>query len=148
MRGLPGSGKSTLAKQLAGQNGQVFSADDYFQQGNEYKHDAKQLPLAHVWNQQRILNAIAAKIPTIVVDNTNVTRWEMEQLRTCVQKAKDAGYNVEIKMPDTPWAWNAEELARRNQHNVPLSTIQKRLNKFDHDVTVNDILGLPAASNN
>jgi NEDD4-binding protein 2 len=30
MRGLPGSGKSTLAKKLAGENGVIYSTDDFF----------------------------------------------------------------------------------------------------------------------
>lgn len=140
LRGCSGSGKSFLAKELAGEDGQIFSADDYFMKDGKYKFNPSEISLAHVWNQQRILNAIVAQVPDIIIDNTNITLWEMRQLKTIVSRAKENGYNVEIKTPNTPWAFDAEELTKRNQHGVPLSIIQKKLRQFVPNITVDDIL--------
>ena len=40
LRGIPGSGKTTHAKRLAGTNGVIISADDYFMRDGEYCFDA------------------------------------------------------------------------------------------------------------
>jgi len=51
MRGLPGSGKSTLAKKLAGENGLVYSTDDFFYVNGQYIFDGKMIPEYHRKNQ-------------------------------------------------------------------------------------------------
>jgi adenylate kinase family enzyme len=43
MRGLPGSGKSTKAKELAGEQGLVFSTDDFFMVNGKYIFDPKMI---------------------------------------------------------------------------------------------------------
>ena len=40
------------------------------------------------------------------------------------------GAAVELMEPDTPWAWNPVECARRNVHGVPLDVIRAMLARF------------------
>ena len=47
MRGLPGSGKSTLAKKIAGNQGVIYSTDDFFIVKGEYKYDPKMIGQYH-----------------------------------------------------------------------------------------------------
>lgn len=136
LRGLPGSGKSTLANQL-GQGGVVLSTDDYFEQGGEYAFDPYKLPEAHQWNYIRALNAMKRGISPIVIDNNVVKAWEAKPY---VKEALRYGYRVDVREADTPWKFNAEELAKRNKHRVPLDVIQKKLDKWEPDISVEDIM--------
>lgn len=136
MRGLPGSGKSTLAKEL-GQGGAVFSTDDVFMVDGKYRFNPSMLGYAHTQTQLRVKNAIESGISPIVVDNTNVKAWEA---KFYVEEALKHGYRVEIKEPDTPWKFNAEELAKRNTHNIPLAAIESKLRKWEPNINVEDIL--------
>ncbi len=136
MRGISGSGKSTKAKQLVG-NGQTFSTDDFFMVKGEYQYDPDMVSDAHSWNKWRVEEAIGKGISPIVVDNTNVEAWEAQPY---VRPALKAGYNIRIIEPDTPWAFNAEELAKRNSHGVPKDVIEGMIEKWDKDMTVDSIL--------
>ncbi|KAG8231432.1 hypothetical protein J437_LFUL000149 [Ladona fulva] len=86
LRGLPGSGKSTLAKNLLstpGARGSVHSTDEFFHvpRGGKgqtlYQYDPLRLGEAHEWNRVQVLRAIAHGVTPIIVDNTNVQKWEM-----------------------------------------------------------------------
>lgn len=137
VRGLPGAGKSTLAKQLAGEKGVSYSTDDFFMNAGKYQFDPNLLPSAHNWNFSRSVKAIDEGISPIVIDNTNVQAWEAKRY---VKYAIDHGYKVEVREPDTPWKFDAKELAKRNKHGVTQAVIEKRLKKWDQDITVDDIL--------
>jgi len=137
MRGLPGSGKSTLSEHL-GEGGVILASDDFFMVDGEYRFDKDKLKEAHPWNWGRVENAMKQHISPIVADSTNVESWEM---RPYVELALKYGYNIEIKEPQTPWKFNAEELAKRNTHGVPLHKIQESIEEWDHDPTIDDILG-------
>lgn len=141
MRGISGSGKSTLAKQLAGETGQIFSADDFWEQsGRGYQFDPNRLGEAHNWNYDRIVSALANGVTPVILDNTNVTLWDMAQAKPVIELAQSEGYDVRIEQPSTPWAFNAEELVKRNTHGVPLKTIEKKIRQWAPDVTVDDIM--------
>jgi NEDD4-binding protein 2 len=137
VRGGSGSGKSFLAKQLAGDTGKIFSADEYFMKDGKYQFDPKLLGKAHGWCYYRCVDAMNKGISPIVFDNTNTEAWEPKRI---VQDAIQRGYKVEVREPDTSWKFNAEELFKRNTHNVPLETIHKQLNRWHPDLTVEDIL--------
>jgi len=140
MRGLSGSGKSTLARQLAGDTGQLFAADDYFmdEQGN-YNWSGPRVPDAHQWNHGRIKKAIDEGASPVIMDNTNISKWDLKQSKPLIEYAERMGYNVRIEETQTPWAFNAEELVKRNQHGVNLKSIQKQINKWYPNPTVEDI---------
>lgn len=135
MRGISGSGKSTKAKQL-GIGGAVYSTDDFFYSGGKYNFDSLKLGEYHKKNIVQVEAAMIRGITPIVVDNTNTTAPEMKPY---VLLADKHGYSVTFEKPDTSWAWDAEELARRNSHGVPLDRIQAMLGNFDHSVDLEKV---------
>jgi NEDD4-binding protein 2 len=135
MRGLPGSGKSTLAKEL-GKNGVVFSTDDFFMDQGEYKFNPNLLGKYHQLNYEKTVEAMQKGLSPIVVDNTNTQPFEMKNY---VHAAEKYGYSIEFKEPQTEWAWNANELAKRNTHNVPVETIQKMVDRYDRNIDLDYI---------
>ena len=136
MRGLPGSGKSTIAEKL-GKDGVVLGSDDFFMVDGEYVFDPDALGYAHFWNQGRVEEAMKQQISPIVADNTNVQAWEMKPY---VEMAIKYGYKIEFREANTPWKFDAQELAKRNQHGVPLDVIEDKLSRWEPDVTVEEIL--------
>ncbi|CAF1049600.1 unnamed protein product [Didymodactylos carnosus] len=138
MRGCPGSGKSTLAKRLLnGFDGVILSTDDYFKQNDQYTFDANRLDEAHKFNWRRASESLKSSKKLIIIDNTNTTSWEM---RPYAAMGKEAGYNVLIVEPHTPWKFKARELFKRNTHNVPLRRIKDMLIRFEHNVNVKSLL--------
>ena len=126
MRGLPGSGKSTLAKK---QKGTICSADDYFINIlGRYKFDASKIQQAHAWCNQKARKAMDRGVETVIIDNTNIERWNFEAY---LEYAAEFGYNVEYLSPTTPWAWDAAECFKKCRHGVPLEVIQSMIDKFE-----------------
>lgn len=145
MRGLPGSGKSTLAAKLcedAVQNGKrvlICSADQYFmdRETGEYRFDPKKLPLAHAQCQDNARTAMSFGWEVVIVDNTNTTSRECYPY---VVAALEFGYTVEFRVPETPWAFDVDELSRRNTHAVPTHAIQRMRDRWVHDLTIDAVL--------
>ena len=150
MRGVSGSGKSTRAKQLAGPEN-IFSTDDFFtSDSGEYAFDIDKIQEAHEWNQDRVQEAVDSGMDPIVVDNTTVQAWEAKPY---VEMATDAGYDVEVVEPDSPW-WQefnpdmsddelqdlAETLAEKNTHGVDAEIVLKMLDKWEHGIDTDQIL--------
>jgi len=144
VRSPSGAGKSTLAEQIAGVNGVIFTTDDYFMHNGKYIFDAKRLGQAHQWNQERTEQAMKQGIPTIVVANTSTRSYEM---KSYVQMAQKYGYDVKIKEPD--WhpdlktkegKWNIDFLRGRNKHDVPPEVLQRMIDRYDYNPSIEDIL--------
>jgi NEDD4-binding protein 2 len=149
IRGLPSSGKSYLANQIAGEVGQVFSADDYHinPRNGEYEWKPENVKAAHQWNHKRVEKALEKGISPIVIDNTHTTMWELKQIKPLILKAKELGYNVRIEEPNPNWyhwetAFDPEALYERNKktHKVPLESIQKMKDRWSPEITIEDIL--------
>ncbi|KAJ3180892.1 NEDD4-binding protein 2 [Geranomyces variabilis] len=139
LRGAPGSGKSTLARSLSQTH--VFSTDDFFvcNETGVYKFDATQIGRAHEWNQHRAKMALAEKIPVVVIDNTNMCRWEAKPY---VEAALHEGYAIEIKEPATDW-WVARDvatMAKRNTHGVDAEIIERMIARYEPDFSISSIL--------
>ncbi len=136
LRGCSGSGKSTLARKLA-PGAPVYSTDDFFMKKGVYKFDVKKLGKAHGWNQKRADTAARKGKGPIIVDNTMTRAWEA---RAYVESALENGYKIKIREPNTPWKFNAKELARRNSHGVSEAIIAKQISHYEHGINVADIL--------
>ncbi|KAK3930418.1 NEDD4-binding protein 2-like 1 [Frankliniella fusca] len=142
LRGCPGAGKSHLARGLVlsyrgNPKDFIFSTDDYFFKNNVYKFDPRSLSDAHGWNQRRCLNHAREGLSPIFIDNTNTELWEMTVYASI---AVNHGYAIVILEPDTPWAENLNELAKRNQHGVPKDKIRQMLERYNRGVTVKGLL--------
>jgi NEDD4-binding protein 2 len=144
MRGTSGSGKSFKAKQLAGETGVICSADDFFiEKGKgEYAFDPSFLGQAHQQCQNRSLEALKQGNSPVIIDNTNTRLWEMKKLKPIIQYAQSLGYSVKIEEPDSEW-WKSkdiDEMTRRNSHGVPREAVERMVNRWVPDITIDDIL--------
>lgn len=132
MRGLPGSGKSSLAQKL-GKGGSVFSTDDLFMSPEgKYQFDQSKLKINHELNLNRTKKAMENGISPVVVDNTNVSS---DDIRPYVELAHKLGYKIEFREPETPWRYDASELAKRNAHHVPQDRIEGMLKNWEPNLT-------------
>ncbi len=134
MRGLPGSGKSTLAHSL---DGLVLSTDDFFTKKGVYKFNVKQAGIAHGWNKKRAKEAMAQGESLVIIDNTNITLSEMKPY---AKIAQEYGYQIEIMESTSPHKFDVDKLAEYNSHGVPKSAIQEMKDKYQHNVTIEDLL--------
>lgn len=141
MRGVPGSGKSYLARQLvdmmigASPNSyetHILTTDDYFMVRGQYQYNKYQLSNAHSWNQNRARNAFTMGLSPVIIDNTNIELWEMAPY---MKEGVNNGYIIQVVEPTTQWAKNANILAKRNLHNVPLVNIKRMLDNYRDGVT-------------
>jgi len=162
MRGLPSSGKSHTARILAGEKGCVCETDDYFytQLGDDpdkYSYDVKQLKNARDWNFARFQKVVDAGITPIIVDRGNSLSEESQRyVRYCITQ----NYSVVLKEPDSPWWGEIRVLLKYKQytrpvlsiwserlaqlscstHNVSARVIQQRMDRWQWDLSVDDIL--------
>ncbi len=124
MRGLPGSGKSTKAETYGGTK---VSADDYFMQDGVYKFDPAKLAEAHAAAKSRFEEALRRGESPVVVDNTNVSEREY---RDYVDLAAKYGYTIDFDVVGSGGV-SPEELAKRNTHGVPESTIRRMMERWE-----------------
>ena len=103
MRGVPGSGKSTEAFRLAGgDESKIFSVDDYFGRGAEYKIPEKIIYLrdARKWNYARVQEAAKQGITPIIADETHL---KASLAKPYSEIAKLYGYKTDIREPQSDW---------------------------------------------
>lgn len=144
LRGLPGAGKTALANQITKDHGVVFSSDDYFMEDGVYKFQSKKLKDSHIWNQGRTREAMENGERLIVIDNTNVRKWEAKKY---VKLGIEYRYKVVFKEVDTPWKFDVDELIRRDKHGVPKSVIERMRDQWETDFTVDNVLNSKAPWN-
>ena len=145
MRGLPGSGKSTRARAIAaeyleqGRGVAVCSSDHFFECGScgNYAFRLDRLDYAHHWCQKKAREAIG-RGEAVLIDNTNVSAREC---RPYVEMALAASYEVVFVEPQTPWAFDLDELEKRNTHGVPRHALEKMLGRWVPDMTIEKALG-------
>lgn len=124
--GPSGCGKSTFAKMLVtGEDSAIVSADNYFvdQATGVYKFNPFDLPRAHAACMSQFLYHLTERMTDlIVVDNTNIARWERMNYEAVAKAFK---YEVETH------AWVAETVqdiwtcAKRNSHGVPAEAVAR-----------------------
>jgi len=163
MRGLPWCGKSTRAKEIAGEEGLIFSTDEYWykilkpEKPDVYSFNPRFLEDAHNWNRLRAENAMWNEKPLVIIDNTNTTAKEPLPY---VVAGLAADYEIVIQEPTCPrwleirellldkrtnrdelknWARNLEE-GSAETHGVPAFAIERMMWRWDNDLTVAQIL--------
>jgi NEDD4-binding protein 2 len=132
MRGLPGSGKSTLARKLEGTKGMICSTDDLFYENGRYNFNPSKLGENHAKNKVNAEKAMQRGFSPVIIDNTNLSREEMEPY---VALGIKYSYSVELREPDTSWKYDPTQLARRNSHSIQEYKIERMLERFNRDVT-------------
>ena len=133
LRGLPGSGKSTVTRAICATypEATVCSADNFFvnKATGEYEFDLNLLGSAHEESQRSAEEAMASeRRGVVVVDNTNVRRWEMGFY---IKAAEKHGYNVVVVETKTPWRLDPAVLAEKNSHGVPAEVLRKKVSQFE-----------------
>lgn len=163
MRGLPWTGKSYRAKELAGENGQIFSTDEFWYKVNkpdkpdEYSFNPRFLEQAHKWNQLRCQRRIDMGDPLLIVDNTNTTAVEAKPY---VEYAHWQDYEIRIEEPTSSWWLEIRELllnkkankkalkdwaaklaeGSKETHSVPAFAIERMMWRWQCDLTVDQVL--------
>lgn len=127
LRGLPGSGKSDIAKKLVG-NGIIHSTDRYLIKNGKYEFDRDNIAKYHYYNLMSSIRSMKRGISPIIIDNTNVTA---SSCINYVEQGKTYGYEIVVIEPDSPWAFDVEELVKRNSHDVPRDTIIDMIQKYE-----------------
>jgi len=127
LRGLPGSGKSEKAKQLVG-NGVIHSTDNFFIRDGKYVFDSDNIGRFHCLNLMNSIRSMQRGVSPIIIDNTNIVSSHCSGY---VDQGKLYGYEIIIVEPDTPWAFNVEELVKRNTHDTPRETIVEMLEQYE-----------------
>ena len=130
MRGLSGSGKSTIVKviQSVYKTAVVCSADNYFMKNGEYKFKQQELTAAHSQCLDNARQACESGCSPVIIDNTNVKCWEMVKY---FKVANSNSYTVILVVPQTPWMFDAEQLASRNNHDVGVDVLSKKVGSFE-----------------
>jgi len=163
MRGLPWTGKSYTAKQLAGDDGLIFSTDEYFyklvnpSEPDVYNFKPNFLAHAHKWNFVRFQLAVNEAAPLVIVDNTNTTAPEAKNY---VEYATFQDYEIKIQEPTSDRWMEIRELLKDKRankkaikgwakklaegslqtHRVPEWAIEKMMWRWENDLTVEQIL--------
>lgn len=134
LRGVPGAGKSTEVERLIG-DGIVHSTDGIIEATGDYFGFFTTMKETNNWGSlyrvhcENLENAIASMvegISPVIIDNTNI---KIKDFRAYVIEALKLGYDEDnITIVDIgTGGCTAEELAERNTHGVPLSTIEKMI---------------------
>jgi len=134
MHGLQGSGKSTYVADNF-PKATVCSADLYpglhteagFQ-GMVLDDGVPRIKRAHAWCRQQAMEALERGDTLIVVDNTNIQRWEWEPY---LRMAESVGATVEHVDLYDGGGLSDEELAKRCKHGVPVHVIARYRRRYE-----------------
>lgn len=124
MVGCPGSGKTLIATQLVIENpGYIVLSMDLLTESTGFNPDkVGEVIAAH---HETIVNAMRAKIPGIIVDDTNTS---LTGRRRLLDLAREFGYIGKVLVVNRGLC--PEQLAQETIHSVPLETIQRMYGKL------------------
>jgi predicted kinase len=129
MRGLPGSGKTTLLTMSPFDGAVICSADRFFEDDDGgYTFNPALIAQAHETCKILATQNMANHEPHVVIDNTNVCRWEFAIYQVL---AEVFGYDVEIVVVGKITPEACVEYSIRNVHNVPLDVIQDMAERWE-----------------
>jgi predicted kinase len=127
IRGLPGSGKSYLVKEILFNLPPLLTAcvcsNDKFwiDKFGRYKYSASFAKYAKDLCRGSAARAMYHGTEIVIIDNTNIN---ISHMQPYLEMADEFDYEVEIREPQTLWAKDPQECAKRNVHGVPLEIIQ------------------------
>lgn len=149
MRGIPGAGKSTKADAIAG-DGAIHSTDDVITSQANYRDfftkmiesgDFSELHKAHATNLKNAKESMQEGLSPVVIDNTHIKANEAKAVVVAALKMGFADENIQI-VDVGDGGLDAEALAARNTHGVPLDKIQAMMqaHKSVGELTLKKIL--------
>lgn len=137
LRGLPGVGKSTLATSLViaaqanNNTSAICCADDYMMEGDKYVWAPEKVADAHTRCRNKAAIAVENKVEYIIIANTNTT---MKEMKFYMDLTKTHNYFLQM-VTIGQFSDDAVELyAKQNTHNVPIETIRKMRDRFQHNI--------------
>lgn len=135
LRGPSGAGKSTYIQNYLPNGCTVVSADQFFLKGDEngdtyYDFNPALLGQAHARCQWSFVQALQFDIEHVVVDNTNIHKWEYDAY---VAIAELAGYKVEIIAFRPETIKDIKTCIERNVHRVPADIVARMCIEFEPD---------------
>ena len=136
MRGISGSGKDFyIQNRFFSQNTEkitvkVCSADDYFVKHGKYLFDSSKIREAHSACHRAFLDAVASEYNIIVINNTNIHRWEYAKYDNA---AGLLGYEVEVIEMQVETVGQVRLCASRNVHGVPAEIVARMAREFEPD---------------
>jgi len=152
MRGAAGSGKSSWVRKNC-PNAFVVSADDFWMEKQflrepgvdggsvreveVYCFDIKRLAESHQDCLCRFIDAVVEGYDEIVVDNTNIRKW---QYAPYGKIAKLQGYEVKVIEFRPVTLEDARTCVRRNVHDVPEETVIRMCLDFEPDEEASEVL--------
>ncbi len=143
LRGLPGSGKSVVAKKLIENgcvgNGVIHSTDNFFMKDGKYVFDGSNLEKFHYLNFLDSIESMQAGKSPIIIDNTNVIA---DHCIDYVNVGRAYGYDIIVIEPNTSWAFDIDELIKRNIHEVSREVLTNMLEQYEKPEIFKKKLGL------
>lgn len=126
-RGLPGSGKSHAIARLD-KTVCICSADHFFIKDGAYQFYPHLIAQAHAACQEKALRAMNAGVAMVVIDNTNVQRWEFA---IYLVMAEIFGYKVQEVVVGGHSDKDVELYDKRNVHGVPEAALYVMANHWE-----------------
>lgn len=154
-RAVPGSGKTSMTRCIVsfleshGIACRVHSTDDYFMVDGRYVFDVSRLYEYHIRNLEAFKGSLAAAIPIVICDNTNIHPWETEPY---TDAARAMGYRILfLDFPPRPLAQHRESQIvsdrKPDAHEVPDDSLVEFIRDFhvydsllDPDMPVDPVL--------
>lgn len=166
MIGLPSCGKTHTSRRITEAGDVLIEFDEYFytQRGTDpsrYDWSSAALDAARAWNLSRIQAALDSG-RRVIVDSDNSPH---PYTRSYVSYALAKGYRVTFREPESPWwaeirellsdpernveklrAWaNKLTVLSRGTHRVPLSTFLRRMEKWNPQPSLEDLMEVEAS---
>jgi len=129
LRGPSGSGKSSYCQQFLN-DAKICSSDHFHMVDGVYVFKQANLNPAHSACFNNFMHLVYKDELKIVVDNTNIKRWEYQNY---IDLALMEGYNIQIIefMPGT--LQEIKQVISRNIHDVPSDIVMKMILSFEED---------------